>query len=62
MTCGVGTIWKKVSHDIISSPCTGSCRFIKMACIMWLTKYQAMVESAVFGAEFVGMKQGMEAV
>ena len=31
-----------------------------MACIIWYTKRQATVESAVYGAEFVGMKQGME--
>ena len=32
-----------------------------MTCVMWHTKHQATVESAVFGAEFVVMKQGMEA-
>ena len=31
-----------------------------MACIFWYTKRQATVESAVFGAEFVAMKQDME--
>ena len=31
-----------------------------MACVMWHTKRQATVESAVFGAEFYVMKQGME--
>ena len=31
-----------------------------MDCIIWYTKRQATVESAVYGAEFVGMNQGME--
>ena len=31
-----------------------------MACIIWYTKQQATVESAVFGAEFVAIKQAME--
>ena len=31
-----------------------------MACMIWYTKRQATVESAVFGAEFVAMKQAME--
>ena len=39
---------------------TGFCFFINMACIIWYTKRQATVESAVFGAEFVAMKQAME--
>ena len=34
---------------------------INMACVMWHTKCQATVESAVFGAEFIVMKQAMEA-
>ena len=28
-----------------------------MACIIWYTKRQATVESAVFGADFVAMKE-----
>ena len=36
---------------------TGFCFFINIACIIWYTKRQATVESAVSGAEFVGMKQ-----
>ena len=32
-----------------------------MACVMWHTKHQATVESAGFGAEFIAMKQAMEA-
>ena len=31
-----------------------------MACIIWYTKKQATVESTVFGAQFVAMKQSME--
>ena len=31
-----------------------------MACIIWDTKTPAPVESAVFGGEFVAMKQAME--
>ena len=33
---------------------------INVACIIWYTKRQATMESAVFGAEFVAMKQAME--
>ena len=39
---------------------TGLCIFINMVCVMWHTKHQATVESAVLGAEFVVMKQAME--
>ena len=38
----------------------GFCFFINMACIIWYTKRQAIVESAIFGAEFVSMKQARE--
>ena len=31
-----------------------------MACIIWYTKRQTTVENAVFGAEFVAMKQATE--
>ena len=36
------------------------CFLINMACISWYTRRQATVESTVFGAEFVAMKQAME--
>jgi hypothetical protein len=36
--------------------------FMNMAPIAWLSKKQATVETSVFGAEFVAMKQGIEAV
>ena len=39
---------------------TGFFIFLNMAPIVWLSKKQATVETAVFGAEFVAMKQGME--
>ncbi len=39
---------------------TGFSFFMNMACIVWHTKRQATCESAVFGAEFVAMKQAME--
>ena len=39
---------------------TGFCFFINMACIIWYTKRQAIVETAVFCAEFVAIKQSME--
>ena len=38
----------------------GFCFFVNMACIIWHTKWQATVESAVFGAEFMAMKQAMK--
>ena len=47
-------------HANDKSQCMGFCFFIYMACIIWYTKRQASVESAVLGAEFVAMKQAME--
>ena len=41
---------------------TGYMIFINMSMINWHTKKQATVEGAVFGAEFVAMKQGVEAL
>ena len=38
----------------------GFCFFINISCIIWYTKRQATVESAVFGAEFVAMKKARE--
>ena len=35
--------------------------FINMTMINWHTKKQATVEGAVFGADFLAMKQGLEA-
>ena len=34
--------------------------YLNMALISWLSKKQPTVESAVFGAEFVAMKHGVE--
>ena len=34
--------------------------FVNMALIQWMLKKQATIESSVFGAEFVAMKQGVE--
>ena len=39
---------------------TEFCFFINISCIIWHTKRQATLESTVFGAEFVAMKQAME--
>ena len=39
---------------------TGYMIFMNMTMINWHTKKQATVESAVFGAEFLAMKQGVE--
>eukprot|EP00977_Amphora_coffeiformis_P004128 scaffold828_cov117-Amphora_coffeaeformis.AAC.7 len=39
---------------------TGFYIFINSAPIMWLSKRQATVETSVFGAEFVAMKQGIK--
>ena len=41
---------------------TGFMIFMNMAMINWHTKKQATVEGAVFGAKFVAMKQGVEAL
>ena len=41
---------------------TGYMIFINMSMIDWLTKKQATVEGAVFGAKFVAMKHGVEAL
>ena len=39
---------------------TGFIIFLNMAPIVWFSKKQATIETSVFGAEFVAMKQGME--
>jgi hypothetical protein len=36
--------------------------FLNMSLINWLSQKQPTIESAVFGAEFVAMKLGMEAL
>jgi hypothetical protein len=36
--------------------------FMNMAPIQWFSKRQPMIETAVFGAEFVAMKNGMESL
>ena len=41
---------------------TGFFIYLNSAVIMWLSKRQATIESSVFGAEFVAMKHGMEAL
>ena len=41
---------------------TGFFVFLNMAPIVWYSKRQPTVESSVFGAEFVAMKNGMETV
>ena len=40
--------------------CTGYMIFLNMSMIDWITKKQATVEGAVFEAEFVAMKRGVE--
>ena len=39
---------------------TGFFIFVNSALVAWLSKKQATIETSVFGAEFVAMKQGME--
>ena len=41
---------------------TGYFIYMNSALVNWLSKKQATIETYVFGAEFVAMKQGMEAV
>lgn len=41
---------------------TGFFIYLNMALIVWFSKKQSTVETSVFGAEFVAMKQGMEAL
>ena len=41
---------------------TGYFIYMNSALVNWLSKKQATIETSVFGAEFVAMKQGMEAV
>jgi hypothetical protein len=36
--------------------------YINLALIVWYLKRQATIETSIFGAEFVAMKQGMEAL
>ena len=42
--------------------CTGYMIFMNMSMIHWHTKKQATSEGAAVGAEFVAMKQGVEAL
>ena len=41
---------------------TGYFIFLNTALIDWLSKKQATIESSVFGAEFIAMKTGVEAL
>ncbi len=41
---------------------TGFLIFLNMSLVIWHSKKQATIETSVFGAEFVAMKQGMEAL
>ena len=41
---------------------TGFLIYLNMALIVWHSKKQSTIETSVFGAEFVAMKQGMEAL
>ena len=41
---------------------TGYFIYVNSEFVNWLSKKQATIETSVFGAEFVAMKQGMEAV
>ena len=41
---------------------TGFFIFVNSALVNWLSKKQATLETSVFGAEFVAMKQGVEAL
>ncbi|KAI2490354.1 Reverse transcriptase (RNA-dependent DNA polymerase) [Fragilaria crotonensis] len=41
---------------------TGFLIYLNMSPITWYSKKQATIETSVFGAEFVAMKQGMEAL
>ena len=41
---------------------TGYFIYVNLALVNWLSKKQARIETSVFGAEFVAMKQGMEAM
>ena len=36
--------------------------YVNLALVNWLSKKQATIETSVFGAKFVAMKKGMEAV
>jgi hypothetical protein len=36
--------------------------YLNMAPIVWHSKKQSTIKTSVFGAEFVAMKQGMEAL
>ena len=41
---------------------TGYFIYVNLALVNWLSKKQERIETSVFGAEFVAIKQGMEAV
>ena len=39
---------------------SGSLIYMNMALVQWFSKKQSTVETSVFGAEFVTMKQGID--
>ena len=41
---------------------TGYILYVNMETVAWFSKRQSTIETSVFGAEFVAMKQGMEAL
>ena len=54
-----------VDSDHANDQCTRRSRtgyiiYLNMAPITWFSKKQSTIETSVFGAEFVAMKQGME--
>ena len=58
-------MWADSDHagdKMTMQSCTGYFIFLNTALIDWLSKKQATIEDSVFGAEFVAMKTGVEAL
>ena len=58
-------IWVDSEHagdKMTRQSCTGYFILLNTALIDWLSKKQATIEGSVFGAEFVAMKTGVEAL
>ena len=58
-------MWVAIDHagdKVTRRSLTGYFIFLNTALINWIRKKQATIESSVFGAEFVSMKTGVEAL
>ena len=61
----LATLYVDLDHagdQLVRCSRTGYFVFLNMAPLIWFSKRQLTVETSVFGAEFVALKNGMETV